>query len=380
MSSDIVVIGSGFAARQLIKNIRSRDKNIPIRLIAADSCDEYSKPELSHIFTLGQCADDLTRQTAAEWAENCHVMLHPHTRVNSINSAAHLISTTAGEFSYAKLVLATGAEAILPDIAGCERMFTLNSLHAFRQCEATLGNAREILLIGGGLIGTELAMDVNRAGRRATLVDRSASLLSALLPPEISARLQYRMMNSGVQLMLKTDVTEVTRHGDSLRAAFSNGHQQHFDAVICAIGLRPDVSLAQKAGLEVRHGIVVNDALETSAPDIFALGDCAEIRGKFMPYLQPATLAAVALARNLTGEATKIVLPVMLIKVKTPDMPLHLAGDLANPSLKWDMNFSPSGIIAKGCDDKGELRAFVVSEDHMKLAFSMLREVRLPTY
>lgn len=65
MASDIVIIGSGFAARQLVKNIRHRDKSVPVRLIAADSCDEYNKPELSHVFSLGQRADDLTRQSAA---------------------------------------------------------------------------------------------------------------------------------------------------------------------------------------------------------------------------------------------------------------------------------------------------------------------------
>ena len=378
MSSDIVVIGSGFAARQLVKNIRHQDKNVPIRLIAADSCDEYNKPELSHVFSLSQCADDLTRQSGAAWAEANYIMMHPHTRVNSIDVAAHLIRTNAGEFSYAKLVLATGAEPILPPISGSDLMYTLNSQQEFRQSEDALRDAKRILLIGAGLIGTELAMDFNRAGKQVTVVDRSRGMLTALLPPEISARLQNRLMDNGVRFIFCTELTEVARYHDSLVALFSNGHQQRFDAVICAIGLRPNVALAREAGLEVRRGIVVDDALTTSDADIYALGDCAEIQGKFMPYLQPATLAAMTLAKNLTGSAAKLMLPTMLIKVKTPDMPLHLAGDTTNPLLKWDMEFSPAGVIAKGYDEDEVFRAFVVSEEHMKFAFSMLKNLRLP--
>lgn len=378
MASDIVIIGSGFAARQLVKNIRHRDKSVPVRLIAADSCDEYNKPELSHVFSLGQRADDLTRQSAAAWAESHNVALHPHTRVESIDTAAHIVHTTAGDFGYAKLVLATGADAILPAIPGSELLYTLNSQQEYSRCEAELANAKRVLLIGGGLIGTEIAMDFNRAGKNVTVTDRSAGLLASLLPPEISARLQRRLMDNGVSFMFRTEITEVVRHHDSLIAMFSDGHRQSFDAVVCAIGLRPAVALARDAGIEVRRGVVVNDALATSAEDVYALGDCAEIQGKLMPYLQPATLAAMTLAKNLTGDAAKLTLPTMLIKVKTPDMPLHLAGDPANPALIWNMAFSPAGVIAKGCDETGDLRAFVVSEDHMKMAFPMLKEIRVP--
>jgi len=378
MASEIVIIGSGFAARQLVKNIRHQDKSVPVRLIAADSCDEYNKPELSHVFSLGQRADDLTRQTAAAWAENNNVVLHPHTRVENIDTSARIVRTTAGDFGYAKLVLATGAEAILPPVPGSELLYTLNSQQEYKRCEAELANAKRVLLIGGGLIGTEIAMDFNRAGKDVTVTDRSAGLLASLLPPEISARLQRRLMDNGVNFMFKKEITEISRHHDSLIATFSDGLRQSFDAVVCAIGLCPAVALAREAGIEVRRGIVVSDTLATSAEDVYALGDCAEIQGKLMPYLQPATLAAMTLAKNLTGDAAKLTLPTMLVKVKTPDMPLYLAGDPANPALTWNMMFSPAGVIAKGCDDQGELHAFVVSEDHMKMAFPMLKDIRLP--
>lgn len=79
MPADMVITGSGFAARQRVKCIRQRDKTVPLRLIAADSCNEYHKPELSHVLSTGQGADALTRQTAVAWAESQNIMLHPFT-------------------------------------------------------------------------------------------------------------------------------------------------------------------------------------------------------------------------------------------------------------------------------------------------------------
>ncbi|XXN66124.1 NADH:flavorubredoxin reductase NorW (plasmid) [Enterobacter ludwigii] len=377
MSADIVIVGSGFAARQLVKNIRHLDKHVPIRIIAADSCDEYNKPELSHVFSMGYRAEALTRQTAAEWAENQNIMLHPFTTVSRIDTAAKVIRTPAGDYVYGKLVLATGAEAIVPAIEGSDLIFTLNSQQEYRRYDNALIDAHRILMVGGGLIGTELAMDFNRAGKAVTVIDRSNGLLSALLPLEISARLQNRLMNNGVEFLFRHELTKISRHDDLLEATFSNGQRRIFNAVVCAIGLRPNLTLAQSAGIETRRGIVVDDTLVTSATDVYALGDCAEIQGKLMPYLQPATLAAMTLAKNLIGHDAKLMLPAMLIKVKTPDMPLHLAGDPANAAYHWDMALSPSGIIAQGRDEDGALRAFVVSEEHMKLAFSMLKDIKL---
>ncbi|MDU7869031.1 MAG: FAD-dependent oxidoreductase, partial [Pantoea sp.] len=124
MSEDIVIIGSGFAARQLVKHLRQQDKTVPIRVLAADSCDEYNKPELSHVISLRCAADDLTRQTAAEWAESQNIMLHPCTVVSDIDTLARRVNSSAGDFAYGKLVLATGARPVIPAMPGSELIYT----------------------------------------------------------------------------------------------------------------------------------------------------------------------------------------------------------------------------------------------------------------
>ncbi|WP_034943655.1 NADH:flavorubredoxin reductase NorW [Erwinia oleae] len=378
MSDDIIIIGSGFAARQLVKNLRQRNKDITIRLIAADSCDEYNKPDLSHIASQRLSADDLTRVVADEFAAQNGVLLHANTQVTHIDAVRRTITTSNGVFSYGKLVLALGAEAIVPDFEGAELMITLNSQQAYRQSQEVLQKASHVVLTGGGLIGTELAMDLNRAGKKVTVIDRASHLLSSLMPAEVSARLQQHLCQSGVDMYLNSQISAVGKQEGGLNVLLRDGRTVSCDAAICAIGLKPNTALAAAAGLETRRGIVVDSGLATSNPDIFALGDCAEVEGKCLPYLQPAQLAAMTLARNLTGERAALVLPAALIKVKTPDCPFQLAGNTGSKDLLWQMQLSPRGLVAKGYSAAGDLTGFVVTEEETKQAFPLVKQLGTP--
>lgn len=149
------------------------------------------------------------------------------------------------------------------------------------------------------------------------------------------------------------------------------------DAVIAAVGLIPNTRLAADAGLATRRGICVNGRLQTSDPDIYALGDVAEIDGRTLPFLQPIQLSAMALAKNLLGGEEHLRLPALLVKVKTPELPLVLAGDALRPDLEWDIKLNARGMLARGSDAQQRLRAFVISEDYTAQALSLLRDIPL---
>ena len=375
MSDGIVIIGSGFAARQLVKNIRKQDPNIPLTLIAADSMDEYNKPDLSHVVSRGQRADDLTLQTAGEFAEQYHLRLFPYTWVSDLDAAAKVVKSQDREWRYDKLVLATGAAPFIPPVPGHELMLTLNSQREYGAAQSQLHDAQRVLIVGGGLIGCELAMDFCRAGKAVTVVDNSASVLSALMPPEVSSRLQHRLTDMGVHLMLKTQLEGLEQTADGIRVSLDRQRSVTVDAVVAAAGLRPETALARHAGLMIRRGVVVNNRLQTSDPAIYALGDCAEINGSVLPFLQPILLSAMCLAKNLLSQANELTLPPMLVKVKTPDLPLHLAGETQRDDLTWNLVAAKEGVVAKGVDAANQLRAFVVSEDRMKEAFALLKQL-----
>lgn len=149
------------------------------------------------------------------------------------------------------------------------------------------------------------------------------------------------------------------------------------DAVIAATGLRPETALARRAGLTINRGVCVDSYLQTSNADIYALGDCAEINGQVLPFLQPIQLGAMVLAKNLLGNNTPLKLPAMLVKIKTPELPLHLAGETQRQDLRWHIYTERQGMVARGVDDADQLRAFVVSEDRMKEAFGLLKTLSM---
>lgn len=377
MSHGIVIIGSGFAARQLVKNIRKHDEQIPIRLIAADSIDEYNKPDLSHVISLKQRASDLTRQTAGEFSEQFSLILHANSQVTEINPSERLVKCEHQSWPYDKLVFAMGARAVLPPIPGKELMLTLNSQQEYQANEPQLYGARRIMILGGGLIGTELAMDFCRAGKQVIVIDNSASLLSSLMPVEVSSRLQHCLIQMGVELLFNQRLESLSKTPQGINAILSNGRNIEVDAVVAAIGLRPNIELAKNAGLEVNRGILANRQLQTSDANIYTLGDCAEIEGKVQPFLQPIQFGAITLAKNLLGGSENLTLPGILVKVKTPELPYQLAGQTQRTDLHWRITTDPLGIVAKGFDEAQQLRAFIVSEDHTKLAFGLLRELQI---
>lgn len=167
--------------------------------------DEYNKPDLSHVISQSQRADDLTRQLAGNLL-NSLICDGSRIRVADIDADAHVVKSQDKQWQYDKLVLATGATAFVPPIAGRELMLTLNSQQEYRACETQLRDAQRVLIVGGGLIGSELAMDFCRAGKTVTLMDNAASLLASLMPPEVSSRLQHHLTDMGVHLLLKSQL------------------------------------------------------------------------------------------------------------------------------------------------------------------------------
>ncbi|WP_145509723.1 NADH:flavorubredoxin reductase NorW [Yersinia rochesterensis] len=377
MVENIVIVGSGFAARQVVKNIRKLDSQIAINMIAADSGVDYNKPDLSHVFSRQQSADDLTRMSAEQFAQENNLTLHTKTRVTAIQRQEKQILCGHQVFQYHKLVLATGATAMLPPIAGNELICTFNSQNEYRLHQELLQKARRILVLGGGLIGAELAMDLHRAGKRVILVDKAHSLLASVLPVEISSRLQHSFSQMGITLAFNNQLNSIEKVADGLRVVLHSGHSYSVDAVIAAMGLQPETAVAAAAGLNIGRGIKVNQQLQTTDPNIFAIGDCAEIDGKVMPFLQPILMGAMTLAKNLLGGAHCLTLPAMLVKVKTPDLPLYFAGETHRRDLNWEINLTPQGITARATDSQHQLRAFVVSEEQTQHAFSLLRELSL---
>lgn len=242
MSNPIMIIGSGFAAYQLVKALRRSDKQTLITVITTDDGHDYNKPDLSHVFTNKHMADALIRQTADNFAQDNEITIYTQTKVEMVDRHAQNVTTTKGDvLSYSKLVLATGASTFIPAMNGsaAKEVITLNSRIEYQAAQHKLDQAEHVLIIGAGLIGTELAMDLSTSGKTVSVVDPCDSVMQTMLPDAISAPLQKKLTQDGVKLHLNNTVQALEQTDFGIEVILSSGEQFLVDSVISASGSSP---------------------------------------------------------------------------------------------------------------------------------------------
>lgn len=388
----LIVIGAGLAGWTTIREFRKLDSATPVVLVTADSGDFYAKPSLSNAFAQGKLPAQLISTPAAKMAETQNVTLMPHTQVLSIDTANKTLTTGTGTLGWRDLVLATGAQPIRVPLQGdaAQQVMSVNSLddftrfHALLQASAPGGAKPHVVIMGAGLIGCEFANDLAQAGFAVSVVDPATRALAALVPDAASAVLQQALESLGVRFYFGTTVASVhfsavhTPERPALSVRLANGEQLSCLGVLSAVGLRPDTTLAQTAGLQVDRGVVVDAHLQTSAAHVYALGDGAQYasaasalsaHGCTLPYVMPIMTAARALAGNLAGQPTRLVFSLMPVSVKTPALPLVVAAPSPGTSGKWHAQAidapaatvgSPGGLW-QWLDDAGLQRGFVLA-------------------
>jgi rubredoxin-NAD+ reductase len=368
--SPIIIIGAGLAGWTTARELRKLDKTTPVLLITADSGDFYAKPSLSNAFAQKRGPAQLLTTPAASMATSQNVTLQAHTRVNAIDTVSQTVHTSAGDFPYARLVLATGAQPIRIALAGdaASAVLSVNALQDFAVFHGHLTGTnvtaetatakKHVVIMGAGLIGCEFANDLISSGIDVTVVDPSASPIAALLPAGLSEQLREALANQGVVWHFGTTVQRVDHHtgaGGAVKVQLANGEVLVADVVLSAIGLRADLSLAQAAGLACERGIVVDAQLQTSAAQVYALGDGAQyVNGRTLPYVMPIMHAGKALAATLAGQSTEVQFPLMPVAIKTPALPLVVAPAAPGTAGQWAQSepgvwlFTDTGHAVKG--------------------------------
>jgi rubredoxin---NAD+ reductase len=341
--SPLIVIGAGLAGWTTIREFRKLDTQTEVHLVTADSGDFYAKPTLSNAYAQKRLPAQLVTTPAAKMAETLNVRLHPYSRATHLDTAAHTLTMTQDGVSatvpYRQLVLATGAQPIRLSLEGtaADTVRSVNNLTdyaAFHQAlgldaSVTVPTPRHVVIMGAGLIGCEFANDLRHAGVAVTVVDPAPRPLSALVPPAAGEALQAALQTAGVEWRLGTTVSRVdARTAGGVQVTLAQGEQLNADLVLSAIGLRADTALAHAAGLACDRGVLVDSLLQTSAADVYALGDSAQYASasnRTLPYVMPIMNAARALAATLAGTPTPLAFPLMPVSVKTPALPLVVA-------------------------------------------------------
>lgn len=359
----IVIIGSGLAGYTLARELRKHAPELPLHIITHGDGAFYSKPMLSNALAKGKTAETLASAGAEQMATQLNATVWSHTEVTAIDTTAHTVAARGGIVPYAKLVLAIGAQPIRPPLEGdgAAAVYSINNLADYARFRQGIERAQRIAVIGPGLIGCEFANDLAQAGKAVTVIGPSAAPLDRLLPPEAGRALQEALAAIGIEWRLGVTVQRIDRWDGALSLRLSDGSIVEADAVLSAVGLRPNTALAQAAGIKINRGIVVDRYLESSAPDVYALGDCAEVAGLVLPFVMPIMQAARALAQTLAGNRTAVAYPAMPVVVKTPAHAVVVSPPPSGREGQWHISGDSTGIRALYRDANNKLLGFALT-------------------
>lgn len=309
----LVVVGNGMAGARAVEEILARGggERFAITMFGDEPYGNYNRILLSNVLAGSDDAGEIYLNPLDWYTEN-DIDLRAGVRVVRIDPFAHLVYADDGTtFRYDKLILATGSRSFFPPIDGiwqddktlCRGVFGFRSLD---DCEAMIEFAQgrtKAAVIGGGLLGLEAARGLQNRGLQTAVVQGGPTLMNAQLDDQGSAILRRLVEALGIGVYTGTRTTGMlTENGMPTAIEFADGSQLSCDMVVLAAGIRPNVGLAQRAGLTVERAIVVDDQMRSiDDNDIYVVGECAQHRGQVYGLVAPLWEQAGVLADHLTG-------------------------------------------------------------------------------
>jgi 3-phenylpropionate/trans-cinnamate dioxygenase ferredoxin reductase subunit len=272
-----LIIGAGMTADAAVRGIRELDHDGEIGLIGDDPNPPYNRPSLSKGLWKGKALDSIWRRT-----QQFSVNLHLGRTVTSIDPQNKRVRDDQGnEYQYEKLLLATGGTPRrLP--FGPPEVIYYRTLDDYQHLRELTSHAENFGVIGGGFIGSEIAAALCMNGKRVTLLFPEAGIGALVYPREISDYLGSFYEKKGVKILTEASLQDIQKQGSSYNLVINDGRKIQVDGVIVGIGIKPNIELAQAAGLRVGNGIWVDETLHTNQPDIFAAGDVAEFENPLL--------------------------------------------------------------------------------------------------
>ncbi|GJD76334.1 NAD(P)/FAD-dependent oxidoreductase [Methylobacterium goesingense] len=360
MKQRLVVIGNGMASLRFLERLTERAPGLyDVTVVGAEPQAAYNRVLLSSLLG-GEVDEAACAFRGLDWYETHGIRLitgAPVTEIDRENGLVMVGETHVLPFD--KLVLAIGSLPIrLPkpgmDLPGVLTFRDLADVAAIRK--AAVEHAKAIV-IGGGLLGLEAAVGLARLGVDTTLLHVMDRLMERQLDHAAAGLVKRAMEARGVRVLLKADTAAIEGEGRVERLVLSDGTVLPADLVVMSVGVRPNVALAQNAGIETARGIKVDDRMQSSDARIYALGECAEHRGQVYGLVEPAYEQAEALSRHLVGEEAAYTGTALSTSLKVSGLPVFSAGQIEAPEGAETVLMSDPGL--------GLYRKLVVADDRL---------------
>jgi nitrite reductase (NADH) large subunit len=330
MSEPLVIVGNGMAAARLVDELaRTSLGRYAVAVIGDEPRLAYNRVLLSSVLAGETASHDIELKPAAWWRDR-GVTVKYGCRVTEIDVGRSELKIAGDEsIEFSRLVLATGSTPLRLNVPGHD----LPGVHTFRDSRdvdlllSLAARRKPVAVIGGGLLGLEAAYGLAKAGAPVTLLHLMDRLMERQLDAPAADLLKTLVERKGIKILLNADTARIHGKARVEGVELADGRLIEADAVVLAAGIRPNTALAREAGISVNRGVVVDDHLQTSAKNIFALGECAEHRGVCYGLVEPAYEQAGVLARHLAVRKAAYQGSVVATNLKVSGVNVFSAGD-----------------------------------------------------
>lgn len=326
---DYLIIGNGIAGLSATEEIRKKDSDASILIVSEEKPSTYWRTRLSELI----CKDFEEEEIFVKkepWYSEKHIEERLSTKVEKIDPEKRIAYLEDGEeIEFGKALIATGARAFIPPITNIDSkgVFAIRTVDDLRSFKEYVADKKEVVVIGGGILGLEAAFSAQKLGLNITVIESFDYLLARQLDRELSEKLEENLNNMGIKTYTGKNTQEIlTKDGAVCGVKLADGTEIPADAIMVQAGIRSNIKMAQESGLETDRGVMVNDHLETEHEGIFAAGDCAQI-GQFTIGLWTSSQEMGKIAgHNMTGDSESYKQPKPFSTLMLGDIKLFSAG------------------------------------------------------
>jgi nitrite reductase (NADH) large subunit len=336
----LVVVGNGMAGVGCVEQILKHSHKFDITVFGEETHVNYNRILLSSVLAGEKAAEDIVLNSL-EWYQQNNIQLRLGVRVVDIDVNAKTVTGDDGSVtSFDKLLLATGSNPLIPAMEGVKKegVYVFRNLDDTRALLERAGRGVKAVVIGGGLLGLEAARGLQVQGCEVTVVHLMETLMERQVDLTGGGYLKIKMECLGIKVLLERNTAAILGNEKVAGVAFKDGSSIETEIVVIAAGIRPNAELGRKAGLQVNRAIVVNDFMETSHPDIFAVGECVEHKGICYGLVAPLLEQGKVLAATITGnKGPRYEGSVTAAKLKIMGVDVFSAGDFSEKTTGTDV-------------------------------------------
>ncbi|WP_099911711.1 nitrite reductase large subunit NirB [Puniceibacterium antarcticum] len=356
----LVVIGAGMASGRLLEHLFDAAPGaFDVTLFNAEPRGNYNRLMLSPVLSGEKSYGEIITHDD-DWYAGNTVTCRFGEKIDGIDRARKVVLSAQGETPYDKLIIATGSNPfIIPlpghTLPGVISYRDLDDTNAMIETSATPG-ARAVV-IGGGLLGLEAAAGLRMRGMEVTVLHNTGHLMERQLDAAAGYLLRRDLEARGINVITQAQTQSIEGNGHVARVMLVDGTELPCELVVMAVGIRPSVQLAKDAGLDVGRAITVDAQMQTSDPDVYALGECVEFAGTLFGLVAPLYDQAKVLAKTLTDQEDAFTVKELATKLKVTGCDLFSAGDFAEGADREDIVFRDPG--------RGVYKRLVLKDDHL---------------